>query len=162
MRRLLAPQFLALGLTIGILAAGAVAITAWRGASRAADQANLGQTCLGGATAAAQALFSYDYQAFDASVAHGLAFTTGDFTKEYSQTTASLKPVAVQQQAVVRAEVSGAGIIDVAPGRVELLVYVNQYRRNVSITGEKVDQNRVVLTMVPDGTSCKVAKAEAI
>jgi Mce-associated membrane protein len=73
-----------------------------------------------------------------------------------------LKTLAVQQQAVVRAEVSAAGVVDVQPGRVELLLYVNQYRRNTAVTGEKVDQNRVVLTTVPDGNTCKVAKAEAI
>jgi Mce-associated membrane protein len=155
-------DLLTAGLAVAALAAAGVAVTGWRSASAAAGRTAEGQTCLGAATAAAQAIFSYDYQSFDASVAKGKAFTTGDFTGEYAKTTASLKPVAVQQQAVVRAEVSAAGVVDVQPGRVELLLYVNQYRRNTAITGEKVDQNRVVLTMIPDGNSCKVAKAEAI
>ena len=114
------------------------------------------------ATAAAQAIFSYDYKAFDASVANGKSFTTGDFTAEYTQTTSNLKTLAVQQQAVVRAEVSAAGVVDVQPGRVELLLYVNQYRRNTAITGEKVDQNRVVLTLVPVDGTWKVAAAQAV
>jgi Mce-associated membrane protein len=41
-------------------------------------------------------------------------------------------------------------------------VYLNQYRRNANITGEKVDQNRVVLTLVRVGTDWKVADASAI
>ena len=152
-------QLVAAGLVVGV---AGLAFAAGRSASAAADRTAQGQACLGSATAAAQAIFSYDYRSFDASVANGRGFTTGDFAGEYEKTTAGLKPVAVQQQAIVRAEVSAAGVIDVAPGRVELLLYVNQYRRNTAITGEKVDQNRVVLTMVPDGSSCKVIKAEAI
>jgi Mce-associated membrane protein len=149
-------------LGVALIGAGGVAVAGFRSAADASGRHDAGQTCLGAATAAAQAIFSYDYKAFDASVANGKSFTTGDFTAEYTQTTSNLKTLAVQQQAVVRAEVSAAGVVDVQPGRVELLLYVNQYRRNTAITGEKVDQNRVVLTMVPDGNTCKVAKAEAI
>ena len=43
-----------------------------------------------------------------------------------------------------------------------MLLYVNQYRRNVNITGEKVDQNRVVLTLVRVGGEWKVSAAAAI
>jgi Mce-associated membrane protein len=153
---------IAAGLTAAVLAAGGVAFAGWRAAAAISGRHDTGQTCLGAATAAAQAIFSYDYRSFDAGVSTGKTFTTGDFTNEYAQTTSSLKTLAVQQQAIVRAEVSAAGVVDAQPGRVELLLYVNQYRRNTAITGEKVDQNRVVLTMVPDGNTCKVAKAEAI
>ena len=149
-------------LGVAVLAVGGVAVAGFRSAAAASSRHDAGQTCLGAATAAAQAIFSYDYKSFDAAVANGKSFTTGDFTNEYTQTTANLKTLAVQQQAVVRAEVSAAGVVDVQPGRVQLLLYVNQYRRNTAITGEKVDQNRVVLTMVPDDNTCKVAKAEAI
>jgi Mce-associated membrane protein len=45
---------------------------------------------------------------------------------------------------------------------VELLLFLNQYRRNANIDGEKVDQNRVVLTMVPVNGEWKVSGATAI
>ena len=114
------------------------------------------------ATAAAQALFSYDYRSFDTSVANGRGFTTGDFAKQYEQTTAALKASAVKEQAVVRASVSATGVVSATERRVELLLYLNQYRRNANITGEKVDQNRVVLTLVPVGGEWKVTRAIAI
>jgi Mce-associated membrane protein len=155
-------HLVATGLAVALLAASGVAGAGFRAAAASSGRHDTGQTCLGAATAAAQAIFSYDYRSFDAAVANGKSFTIGDFTTEYAQTTANLKTLAVQQQAVVRAEVSAAGVVDVQPGRVELLLYINQYRRNTAITGEKVDQNRVVLTMVPDGNTCKVTKAEAI
>ena len=149
-------------LVTATLGATGLAVAAWRDHAATAGRERTGQTCLAGATAAAQAIFSYDYRSFDASVANGRAFTTGGFTDEYTGTTASLKPVAEQQQAVVRAEVSAAGLIEARANEVDLLLYVNQYRRNVAITGEKVDQNRVVLTMTLDGGVCKVVKAAAI
>ncbi|WP_426511326.1 hypothetical protein ACPPVO_12290 [Dactylosporangium sp. McL0621] len=114
------------------------------------------------ANAAAQAIFSYDYRSFDASIANGKGFTTGGFADEYAQTTTALKSNAVAEQAIVRAAVSATGVVSAAPTRVELLLYVDQYRRNANITGEKVDQNRVVLTMVPVGGAWKVAHAIAV
>jgi Mce-associated membrane protein len=60
------------------------------------------------------------------------------------------------------AEVSATGVVEAGGDRVELLLYLNQYRRNVNTAGEKVDQNRVVLTMVPVDGEWKVAKAAAI
>ncbi|MEU7874878.1 hypothetical protein [Dactylosporangium sp. NPDC049140] len=114
------------------------------------------------ANAAAQAIFSYDYRSFDASVANGKGFTTGGFADEYAQTTTALKSNAVAEQAIVRAAVSATGVVSAGLERVELLLYVDQYRRNANITGEKVDQNRVVLTMVPVGGAWKVAHAIAV
>lgn len=117
---------------------------------------------LAAADAAAQAIFSYDYRSFDASVANGKTFVTGQFADEYAQTTAALKPNAVSEQAIVRASVSASGVVSAAPDKVELLLYVDQYRRNTNVTGEKVDQNRVVLTMIPVGGAWKVSHAVAV
>jgi Mce-associated membrane protein len=117
---------------------------------------------LAAATSAAQAIFSYDYRSFDTAVANARAFVTGQFAEEYAQTTTALKPNAVSEQAIVRAAVSGSGVVSATSKRVELLLYLNQYRRNTNITGEKVDQNRVVLTMVPVKGTWAVSHAIAI
>lgn len=114
------------------------------------------------ATAAATAIFSYDHKGFDAAVNNGKAFTTGAFTAEYEQTTSALKPAVLSEQAVVRAEVSAAGVVSAQPERVEVLLYVNQYRKNVNIDGEKMDQNRIVLTMLRTPDGWKVLEAAAI
>ena len=74
----------------------------------------------------------------------------------------TLKANAVKEQAIVRASVSASGVVSASPSRVELLLYLNQYRRNTNITGEKVDQNRVVLTMVLVKSEWKVAGATAL
>ncbi|MEN3309040.1 MAG: Mce-associated rane protein, partial [Micromonosporaceae bacterium] len=131
--------------------AGTVAGLAWYTADRAGQRDSAGRACMTAATAAAQAIFSYDYRSFDAGVTAAKPYTTGDFAKEYARTTSSLKPTAVKEQAVVQAQVSAVGVVQAGTGQVELLVYLNQYRRNANISGEKVDQNRVVLTMIRIG-----------
>jgi Mce-associated membrane protein len=134
----------------------------WWQTVRADQRDGDGRSALTAATGAAQVIFSYDYRTFDAGVAKAKPYLTGDFAKEYAQTTASLKATAQQEQAVVQAQVSAGSVIQVADDHVELLLYLNQYRRNTNIDGEKVDQNRVVLTVVRVGGEWKVSAASAI
>jgi Mce-associated membrane protein len=156
------PPRAVLALAVAVLLAAGSATTAWWFTHRADRAERAGNEALVAATAATQAIFSYDYRGFDASVSNGQQFVTADFAKEYAQTTAGLKASAVKEQAVVRAEVSAAGVVQAAAAQVEVLLYVNQYRRNANISGEKVDQNRVVLTLVPVDGQWKVSHALAI
>ena len=153
-------RVLVLGLAT-LIAAGAGGY-AWYGQHQAQQRDRATRACVAAATPAAQAIFSYDYRTFDAGVAKAKPYLTGDFAKEYAQTTASLKATAQQEQAVVQAQVSAASVVESTGDHVELLVYLNQYRRNTNITGEKVDQNRVVLTLVRTGGAWKVSAASAI
>lgn len=148
-------------IVVAALAAG-LAGAAWWSHHWAGQREAAVRHSLAAAAPAAKAIFSYDYRTFDTSVANGRLFVTGAFADEYAQTTAALKETAVKEQAVVVAEVSATGVVEAGGDRVELLLYLNQYRRNVNTAGEKVDQNRVVLTMVPVGGEWKVAKAAAI
>jgi len=149
-------------LVVATVLAAAVALAGWYADRRAGQRDQAVRQALATAPAAAKALFSYDYRTFDDSVANGRTFAAGAFADEYAQTTTALKQTATKQQAVVLAEVSATGVISADPDRVDLLLYLNQYRRNVTTAGEKVDQNRVVLTMVPVDGEWKVVKATAI
>ncbi|MEU4366176.1 hypothetical protein [Micromonospora chersina] len=149
-------------LVVALLLAAAVAVAGWTADRRAGQRDQAVRQALATAPAAAKALFSYDYRTFDDSVANGRTFATGGFADEYAQTTTALKATATKQQAVVLAEVSATGVVSAEPDRVELLLYLNQYRRNVTTAGEKVDQNRVVLTLVPVHGEWKVVQATAI
>jgi Mce-associated membrane protein len=155
-------QRLVLVLTIAVLAGGGAAGYAWHDREKAQQRESAARACLNAATPAAQAIFSYDYRTFDNSVATARPFITGGFVGEYAKTTAALKPTAVQVQAIVQAQVSAVGVVAVTDGSVEVLVYLSQYRRNANITGEKVDQDRVVLTMSPGDHGCRVEQASAI
>jgi Mce-associated membrane protein len=153
---------IAVVLVAAIVLSGVSAGVAWYHHQDALRREAAVRESLAAATAAAQAIFSYDYRSFDASVANGRTFVTGDFATEYAQTTASLKSTAVAEQAVVHAQVSAIAVVEAGADRVELLVYLNQYRRNTNVAGEKVDQNRVVLTMVHTEDGWKVVKALAV
>jgi Mce-associated membrane protein len=144
-----------------VVAAGFAAAACWSHREAVERDAAV-RHALAAATPAAQAIFSYDYRSFDTSVANGRSFVTGTFAREYAQTTAALKPSAVSEKAVVRATVSATGVVSARARRVELMLFLNQYRRNVNIDGEKVDQNRVVLAMVPAHGEWKVAAATAV
>jgi Mce-associated membrane protein len=149
-------------LSAGILAAGTAAGWFWYGQHQSQQRDHAARTCLAAATPASQAIFSYDYRTFDASVSNAQAFVTGSFATEYRATTTTLKSTAVTEQAIVQAQVSAVGLVESGDRTVQVLVYLNQYRRNANITGEKVDQDRVVLTMVPTAGTCKVSGAAAI
>lgn len=150
-----------LALPVAALLLAAFAAYAWYAEQASQQREAAARESVPAAEAAARAIFSYDHTGFDAAVANGKAFTTGDFTREYEQTTSALKPAVISEQAVVRAEVSAAGVVTASADQAEILLYVNQYRKNVNIDGEKMDQNRIVLTMVrtPDGWKVKAASA---
>jgi Mce-associated membrane protein len=149
---------LVLAAVVGVGAAGYV----WYQKEQGQRRQDTVTACLAASTPASQAIFSYDYRNFDTGVANARAYLTGGFLDDYTKTTAGLKATAVQAQAVVQAQVSAIGVVDASATGAEVLVYLNQYRRNANITGEKVDQNRVVLTMVRTGDTCRVSAATAI
>lgn len=138
--------------------AGYLAYASWR------DQRNddAAREALAAAPRAATALFSYDYRTFDASVTKGRDYATGTFATEYAHTTAALKDSVVKEQAVVTAKVSATGLLSASTDQVEVLVYLDQHRRNVTIRGEKVDRNRIVLTFVRVSGAWKVSAASAL
>ena len=151
-----------IALAVAVLVVAAAVGALWLGTDRADRRSADSRAAMTAATTAAQVIFSYDYRTFDEGVAKAKPYLTGDFAKEYAQTTASLKATAQQEQAVVQAQVSAASVVESTGDHVELLLYLNQYRRNTNITGEKVDQNRVVLTLVRTGGGWKVSAASAI
>jgi len=151
-----------MALALAVLLVAGAAGYVWYQRDAAAARISAARSSVADATTAAQAIFSYDYRTFDASVAAGSRYTTGAFAGEYTKMTASLKSIATTEKAVVQAQVSAVGVVSSTGKTVTVLVYLNQYRRNAKISGEKVDQNRVVLTMVKAGDAWKVSAATAV
>ncbi|HEY3502548.1 MAG TPA: hypothetical protein VGN37_07115 [Actinocatenispora sp.] len=114
------------------------------------------------AQAAAPAILSYDYRTFDASVSRGKKYTGGAFAGQYAKSTGGLKASAKKVRAVVKARVAATSVVSASPNQVVLLMYVDQYRQNINIDGQKVDQNRVLFTMTRQDGSWKVTKVTAI
>ncbi|MCW2777706.1 MAG: molecular chaperone DnaJ [Frankiales bacterium] len=115
------------------------------------------------ARTAGRLLFSYDYKQIDKDFAAGAALTTGTFSKEYAQTTSQVvRPVAVENKAVVEASSVAQGLVDADPGRATVIVFVNQVTTSTKVTGQKVDQSRVRMTLVQRGDRWLVTKVEAL
>jgi len=113
--------------------------------------------------AAARVLFSYDYRSLDKDFKAGLALTAGDFRNEYMRTTSTVvQPVAVQYKAVVRAEVVVAGVVSAKPHEATTIVFLNQTTTSTRVTGTKVDQSRVRMTVREIGGQWKVTAVTAL
>ncbi|MGH3716028.1 MAG: hypothetical protein ACRDT4_21580 [Micromonosporaceae bacterium] len=137
---------------LGSVAFATWSVIRWSDPARTPTEAGIpqyAQQAVTAATAASERIFSYDYRTFDNDVKRGLEVCTGGFADDYRELTEALRAHAEREQAIVRAEVSEASVVKASPKRVEVLLFLNQYRRNVNLTGEKVDQNRTVLVMVP-------------
>jgi Mce-associated membrane protein len=133
----------------------------WSGA-QAASAEDARRDGLGAAVAAAQAILSYDHRHFGADTKAAAQRTTGEFRKEYADTSRTVAPLAKQYQAVVEASVKAASVVRATPDEVVTLLFVDQSTRSTRVTGTKIDQARVRLTMVRADGDWRVAKVEAL
>jgi Mce-associated membrane protein len=144
-----------------LLAAGAVFLFLQVQQARATDEAR--QEALAASRDAARALFSYDHETLEQDFEKGIAFTTGDFREEYSETTQNVvKDVATRYQAVVSARVNEAGVISAGPDEVVVLVFLNQVTTSTRVEGEKIDQSRVRMRLVERGGDWLVDRVDAL
>ncbi len=112
---------------------------------------------------AAQVLFSYDYKTLDKNFADGARLSTGEFRAEYAKTTGQVvRQVATQYKAVVAAETVSAGISRAEPGEVTAVVFVNQSTQSTRVEGTKVDQSRVLMTVVERDGRWLVSSVDAL
>lgn len=161
---LLRRRLMITALLVGVLAlvSGGTAGTAWYYQGQAQRLVDAREEAKATAIVAAKAVFSYDYRSFDQSVSNGKGFVTGPFAKEYAKTTGELKATAIKEKAIVWSDVAAVSVVSATLDLVEVLLYVNQYRKNANITGQKVDQNRITLSMARVGKDWKVANASAL
>ena len=121
------------------------------------------QEALVAAKAAGAVLLSYDYRHLEADFARAKALTTGVFRGQYGDTTSKVVgPPALQYHAVVTAEVTMAGVVSAAPHAAVVLLFVNQTTTSTRVVGQKLDLNRVRLTMQETGGRWLVSKVEAL
>ena len=106
---------------------------------------------------AARVLFSYEHTTVERDFDAGAAVSTSPFREEYLRTTAPLRQLAKDTQAVVKAEVLRAGVstvsgdqglFDVTADRVQGLVYVNQIVSNNKTPGETINQTKLEMSVV--------------
>ena len=110
-------------------------------------------------------ILSYDYRHIQADADAATGVITGAYRDQYRQSMDQLIiPQAQQVHAVVRAEVVNAGVSSVSADgdQAVVLVYANQTVTNTRVSGSRVDQVRVRLTMVRVGDGWRVSKVDSL
>ncbi len=136
--------------TLALLLAGFVGYLAWS-LSGMNDDAEARLTGRDAAAAQVQKILSYDHASFDEGTAEAEKLMTERFRKEYDDTVDLVREDALAKKSVVQAEVVASSVVEADTDRVEALLFVNQTTAANDLKKPRVDLNRVVVTLVPDG-----------
>ena len=108
-------------------------------------------------------MLGYSYKSFDQHTAEVSALLTGSFrNKSVKAAITVVKPLAIENQAVVVANVSEVSVMSPGdhPG-VRILAFVDQQTTSAKLIRAQVDQNRVILTMSEVDGRWLVSQVEA-
>ena len=142
---------LLVGLSVlALLLTGLVGYLAWS-LSGLNDDAEASLTGRDAASAHVQKILGYDHESFDEGAAAAEKLMTDGFRKEYDDTVGLVREDALKQESVVQAEVVASSVVEADADRVEALLFVNQTTAGKDLEEPRVDLNRVVVTLVPDG-----------
>jgi Mce-associated membrane protein len=144
---------------IGAVAAGVLGLRVRE--ADAVDRARV--AALAAARSHAQAILSYDHRTLDADFARAGKVITGAFKGEYERTTtAVVRPTATQYRAVVKAEVTSAGVVRASADRVVVLLFVDQTTTSTRLPTAKRDSSRVRMTLDNVGGRWLVSAVDAL
>jgi Mce-associated membrane protein len=155
--RLAPPGWLLIGLAALTAAVFVFDAISWaRSAAASNGSATLGPSALSTAPAqaekAAEQILSYDYADLKADTAAGAAYMTPAYAQTFQRTVDDLLTrSATAQRGVVAAKVMASGVVSAEPGKVTVLLFVDQ---TSTVKGDKTPQtalNRVLFTMVEQG-----------
>lgn len=135
----------------------------WHGAEEHRTLASNQGAAASSARAIVEKMLGYDYKSFDRHTTEVSALLTGSFKKEYVQAaTDVVKPLAVQNQAVILAKASAVSVMSTPDqDTVRILAFVDQTTTSAKLKRAQVDQNRVILTMSQTDGRWLVSKVEA-
>lgn len=132
-----------------VLLAGALAaagVLGWQVRNqRIVDDA--GQQAMAAAQQYAVILTAVDAAKLDSNFAAVLDGATGEFKDMYSQSSAGLKQVLIDNKAKATGTVLAAGIKSATPDKVEVMLFVDQSVTNALNPEPRLDRNRIIMTM---------------
>lgn len=158
------PGWLAAGLAL-LLATGVMvtSLVIWRAAEHRRVLAGNQVAAAAAGRVITEKMLGYSYKSFDQHTAEVSTLLTGSFRNEFVKAaTTVVKPLAVENQAVVVAKVSEVSVMSPGdqPG-VRILAFVDQQTTSVKLKRPQVDQNRVILTMSEVDGRWLVSRVEA-
>ena len=158
------PSWMVAGLGLLVATTGLVtSLVIWRAAEDRRTLASNQAAAVSAAGAIIEKMLAYDYKSFDQHTTEVSALLTGGFKKEFVQAANDVvKPLAVQNQAVVLARASEVSVMG-TPDQdiVKILAFVDQTTTSAKLERPQIDQNRVILTMVQADGRWLVSKVEA-
>ena len=161
------PSWMVAGVALLLATAALVtSLVLWRAAEDRRTLASNHVAAASAARAIVEKMLGYDYRSFDQHTTEVSALLTGSFKNEYVQaTTTRVKPLAVQNQAVVLAKASEVSVMSTpdldGQDSVKILAFVDQSTTSAKLERPQIDQNRVILTMSQVDGRWLVSKVEA-
>lgn len=113
------------------------------------------------AAALTQKVLSYNWQTLDADIKGAEAVSAPGFRAEYAKTMSGVRAQTVQNQVKLTASAVASSIVSATPDKVVALVFVNQVTTAKGTTNQRLDQNRVLVTLTRDGGEWRVSKMDA-
>ena len=106
---------------------------------------------------AAASILAYDYRSLEATEKEATQFMTSAYAKKYKETFEKVvMPAAKQQKAKVTADVQASSVVRATPGKVRVLLFVDQTTQSVANQSPQQALNRVEMVMVRQDGSWKV------
>jgi hypothetical protein len=109
----------------------------------------------------AEQLLSYHHAHLDRDFAESQRLMTDGFVQQYTEATGVVREEAVEDRAVVEAQVVATSVVAAGPDEVRTLLFVNQ----TTTTGggsPSIDLNRVVMTLVEGDDGWQVSDLDAL
>jgi Mce-associated membrane protein len=165
------PGWLLVGLTLLLVAAVAVDLVLLQRGHQQAEQSSARSARVAAAIngapiqaeKAATEILGYDYRTLRADADRASTLMTDDFAASFDSTVRDLVAAPAKQvKAHVEAKVMASGVSEASPDKVEVLLFVDQTSRTSTDAQEDTALNRVVFTMVPDGSAWLVDDITAL
>ena len=161
-----------LGLMIGLLVVclvlAGLAALAWsrdhdseKTAAGAITSTQARSSGLQAATTLTQKALSYNWQTLDQDVTSTEAVLAPSFRKQYAKTIAGVRDQTIKNQVKLTASVVASSIVSATDTKVVALVFVNQITTAKNAQGQRLDQNRVLVTLGRHGEEWRVTKMDA-
>lgn len=134
---------------IGVIMVAALGLSAFLGwrLIQVDQTAAAGRAALEAAKNYAVALTTLDVGDIDKNYSEALAGATGQFKDEYSQGSAQLRQILIDNNASGKGVVLDGAVKSATKTKVEVLLFVDQSVENAVLSAPRLDRNRVQMTM---------------
>lgn len=153
-------------LVLVLLAVAALARVAWNQDTTSQVQGPIKSTTARTAGVAAasrltEKALSYRWSALSRDVRSAEAVMTPGFRQQYAKAMARVHDQALRNHITLKATVVAASAISASDHQVQALVFVNQVTTTKGSQRQRVDQNRVIVTLVRDAGDWQISRMKA-